>query len=71
MDKELKVEDILNRIDQIVEDLDNADEPLDDLLKKYEEAMYLAKSCRKYLNEAEQKVIDISKDINEDDDTNE
>lgn len=70
MEKEIKVEDILNRIDKIVEDLDNAEEPLDTLLKKYEEAMYLAKSCRKYLNEAEQKVIDISKDI-EEDETNE
>ncbi len=53
-------EDKMNRLDEIVNILDEGDAPLDDLLKVFEEGMKLAAEMRVFLDKAEQKVIDIT-----------
>ena len=59
MEKELKFEDKIKRIEEIVDTLDNGDTNLEDMLKLYEEGMKLAAESREFLDKAEQKVIDI------------
>lgn len=61
MEKDLKFEDKIKRIEEIVDTLDNGDTNLEDMLKLYEEGMKLAAESREFLDKAEQKVIDISK----------
>jgi exodeoxyribonuclease VII small subunit len=57
-------EEKLNRIEEIVDILDKGKEPLDELIKIYDEGMKLSAECREYLDTAEQKIIDISKKYN-------
>jgi exodeoxyribonuclease VII small subunit len=54
-------EEKLRRLEIIVELLDKGEEPLDELIKLYEEGMQLATNCREFLEKAELKVIEISK----------
>ena len=60
--KKQTFEEQLKQLEEIVELLDSGEAPLEEMLKKYEEGMAIAKNCRKFLDEAEQKVIDISKE---------
>lgn len=57
-------EENIQRLEVIVEDLDKGEKPLDELLKLYEEGANLSKVLRDTLENAELKVIDISKKIN-------
>jgi exodeoxyribonuclease VII small subunit len=57
-------EEKLNRIEEIVDILDKGKEPLDQLIKIYDEGMQLSSECREYLDSAEQQIIDISKKYN-------
>jgi len=57
-------EEKLNRIEEIVDILDKGKEPLDQLIKIYDEGMKLSSECREYLDSAEQQIIDISKKYN-------
>lgn len=50
----------LGRLDEIVGILDAGSEPLDTLLALYEEGVRLTKSCREYLEKAEQKIEELS-----------
>ncbi|MFC2130988.1 exodeoxyribonuclease VII small subunit [Bacteroidota bacterium] len=59
--KKKSFEDKMNRLDEIVNILDQGDAPLDDLLKIFEEGMKLAAEMRVFLDKAKQKVIDITK----------
>lgn len=61
MEKELKFEEKLKRIEEIVEVLDSGETDLEEMLKLYEEGMKLASESREFLDKAEQKIIDISK----------
>lgn len=61
MAEEMKFEDKLKRIDEIVNILDSGEENIENMLKLYEEGMGLASESRKFLDAAEQKIIDISK----------
>jgi exodeoxyribonuclease VII small subunit len=54
-------EDKMNRLDEIVENLEAGDAPLEELIKNYEEGMKLAGELRDFLNKAEMKVIELSK----------
>jgi exodeoxyribonuclease VII small subunit len=49
----------LQRLETIVEILDQGKEPIGTLLELYEEGMTIAHNCRAYLEKAEQKVIEI------------
>ena len=51
-----KFEDCLHRLEQIVQELERADMPLEKSLTLFEEGMQLSTACRKELEEAEGKV---------------
>lgn len=49
-------EEALEKLENIVKELENGNEPLDDAIKKYTEAMELAKYCSEKLKDATDKV---------------
>ena len=51
-----KFEDCLQRLEQIVDEMEKGDVPLEQALKLFEEGLQLSSSCRKELEEAEGKV---------------
>ncbi len=59
-----KFEDAMNKLEEIVEDLENNDLTLDVSIKSFEEGMKLAQFCSEKLEEAEQKVSKLVKDSN-------
>jgi exodeoxyribonuclease VII small subunit len=59
-----KFEELLERLEQIVSDMENAELPLDKLLESYEEGMRLVKACGNRLADAEQKVEILSRAVN-------
>lgn len=59
--KEVSFEQKLERLDIIVQALDEGNIPLDTMLELYEEGMILAQQCRDYLEKAEQKIEIIDK----------
>ncbi|MFH1076873.1 MAG: exodeoxyribonuclease VII small subunit [Pseudomonadota bacterium] len=56
MTKELKFEDMMKRLEGIVDDLESGKMPLEDSLKKYEDGVKLLHLCRKRLDETKRKV---------------
>ena len=58
---ELKFEEALKKLEQIVTDLERGQLSLDESLKKYEEGKKLSSICAKRLEEAEHKVEIIEK----------
>ncbi|MDX9790437.1 MAG: exodeoxyribonuclease VII small subunit [Candidatus Kapaibacterium sp.] len=61
MKKSESFENKIERIENIIDELDNAELPLEELLKIYEEGMKLSAECREFLNKSEQKIIEIGK----------
>jgi exodeoxyribonuclease VII small subunit len=59
---DLRFEDCLTRLEQIVSALESGNLALEDSLKVYEEGIALARRCVKYLNDAEQKIELLSRD---------
>ena len=57
MEKELTFEEKLNNLEKIVKELENGDVLLDDAINKFNEAMNLANSCNKTLEEATQLIL--------------
>ena len=55
----------MTRLEQIVQSLEGGELSLEDSMKLYEEGMKLSAVCYKILNEAEQKIHDISEFENE------
>jgi exodeoxyribonuclease VII small subunit len=53
----LSFEEQLQRLEQIVEILDDGEAALDEMIALYEEGMQRSQYCRDYLEKAEQKVI--------------
>ena len=51
-----KFEDCIQRLEKIVQELEQGDVPLEKSLTLFEEGMQLSSSCRKELDEAEGKV---------------
>ena len=56
MTKELKFEDMMKKLEGIVDDLESGQMPLEESLKKYEEGMKFLHLCRKRLDETKRKV---------------
>ncbi len=56
-------EEQLNRLQEIIDILDNSDTPLEEMMKVYEEGIELTKILKDYLNKAELKVIEIGKGL--------
>ena len=51
-----KFEDAMERLEEIIKDLEQGELPLEDSLKAFEEGMQLLKFCSNKLEEAEKKV---------------
>ena len=60
--KDIKFEDALQRLEQIVDQLEAGDLPLEDSLKVFEAGVALARRCAKYLEEAEKRIDLLTKD---------
>jgi exodeoxyribonuclease VII small subunit len=54
--QDLSFEEQLQRLEEIVEILDDGEAALDEMLALYEEGMQRSQYCREYLEKAEQKV---------------
>ena len=52
----IKFEDALKRLEEIVDELEGGSQSLDEALKKYEEGIKLSKLCAKQLEAAKKKV---------------
>lgn len=59
---DLKFEDCLTRLEQIVNALESGNLPLEESLKVFEEGVTLARRCAKYLDEAERRIEILAKD---------
>jgi len=59
---ELKFEECLARLEQIVTALETGNLPLEDSLKVFEEGVALARHCSRYLDEAERRIEVLAKD---------
>ncbi len=57
-----KFEEQINKLERIVESLDEGELPLDELLAQYKEGMLIAKNCRQFLDSAQQEIVEINKD---------
>ncbi len=62
-EKEIKFEDALKRLEEIIEELENGGLSLDDTIKKFEEGMRLCKLCRKKIEEAELKIEKLMEEL--------
>ena len=58
--KKLSLEEKINRIQEIIDLLDSGEKPFEEMIKIYEEGMGLANECRVFLENAENKIIDIT-----------
>ena len=59
---DLKFEDCLTRLEQIVSALEAGNLPLEESLKVFEEGVALARHCARYLDEAERRIEILAKD---------
>ena len=59
---DLKFEDCLARLEQIVGALESGNLPLEESLKVFEEGVALARRCGRYLEEAERRIEMLAKD---------
>jgi exodeoxyribonuclease VII small subunit len=59
---DLKFEDCLTRLEQIVAALETGNLPLEESLKVFEEGVQLSRHCAKYLDEAERRIEMLAKD---------
>lgn len=62
MTKELKYEQAVSRLEEIVTALEQSNISLDEALALFEEGTKLTAFCNKKLNEAKQKITEIKKD---------
>lgn len=56
MEKEITFEDSLLKLENIIRELEKGEVPLDDMVKKYTEAMELVKLCNQKLSTATETV---------------
>jgi exodeoxyribonuclease VII small subunit len=59
---DLKFEDCLSRLEQIVGSLETGNLPLEESLKVFEEGIQLARRCATYLDQAERRIEILAKD---------
>ena len=65
MSKEVKFEDQIKELENIVNELEKGDVDLDDAIKKYTKAMSLVKSCDEKLKNIDEKISKIVTENNE------
>jgi len=59
---DIKFEDALARLEQIVDTLESGKLPLEDSLKAFEEGVVMARHCARYLEAAEKRIELLTKD---------
>jgi exodeoxyribonuclease VII small subunit len=59
---DIKFEDCLARLEQIVDALEGGALPLEESLKAFEEGVALARTCARYLEDAERRIEVLTKD---------
>ncbi len=59
---DIKFEEALLRLEQIVDQLEAGNLPLEESLKVFEEGVGLARHCARYLDEAEKRIELLTKD---------
>ncbi len=60
--EDLKFEKALEKLEKIVEELEEGDLSLEDMLKKYEEGVNLSNICTKKLNQTKKKIKMLTKE---------
>jgi len=55
-------EQAMNQLEQIVQDLESGDMPLEKAIKKFEEGIELSKYCTEKLDESEKRITILMKD---------
>ena len=63
---DLHFEDAIERLEKIIEKMENERVPLEEMLKDYEEGTKLLSVCKEKINVARKKVEQINKDLNKD-----
>ena len=58
-------EKAMNKLEQIVQELESADLPLEKAIKKFEEGVQLSKFCSEKLDETEKRITMLLKDQND------
>ena len=61
---EMKFEECMKRIEQIVADLEKGDLPLEESLNRFEEAVGLARECYRKLDQAQKRISKLVKTDN-------
>jgi exodeoxyribonuclease VII small subunit len=61
---DIKFEDALLRLEQIVDRLEAGNLPLEESLKVFEEGVGLARHCARYLDDAEKRIELLTRDAN-------
>jgi exodeoxyribonuclease VII small subunit len=61
---DMKFEEALQRLEQIVDQLEAGTLPLEESLKVFEEGVGLARRCARYLDEAEKRIELLTRDEN-------
>ncbi|MFH1782934.1 MAG: exodeoxyribonuclease VII small subunit [Candidatus Omnitrophota bacterium] len=56
MVKEMKFEEVMKKLEKIIDDLESGEMPLEESLKRYEDGVKLLKSARKRLDDVKRKV---------------
>lgn len=64
--EELKYEEAFRRLEQIIDRMDDAAVPLDELMQLYEEGAALAKHCEKLLKEYDAKLTELAAPVVDD-----
>ena len=59
---DIKFEDALARLEQIVDTLEAGNLPLEESLKAFEEGVVMARHCARYLDAAEKRIEVLTKD---------
>ncbi len=60
MNKEFNFEESLKELEKNVELLEKGDLPLDEAIKLFEKGITISKDCSKYLEEAKQKISNLT-----------
>ena len=63
---DLHFEDAIERLEKIIEKMENERVPLEEMLKDYEEGTKLLRDCKEKISIARKKVEKINKDLNKD-----
>ncbi len=62
-EEEMKFEDALRRLEEVVEEMEKGEMTLDEMVKKFEEGIKLFKICKEKLERAEARIEELSREI--------